>query len=168
MTISAEYRKQNEELHKSNKDYGISGARYAPQVQALALSMQTQDILDYGCGKSTLANNLPFKIKQYDPAIPKYSKKPDSADLVICTDVMEHIEPEYLGEVLEDLKRVVKKKGFFIIETRPAKKFLADGRNAHLTQETPRWWLNALWDKFNIVGFQSFPTGEFCVIVEAK
>lgn len=166
--ISAAYKQMNEEMHATKPVFGISGVKYATQVQALAMSLQTQDILDYGCGKSTLANNLPYKIKQYDPAVPKYSEKPEPADLVVCTDVMEHIEPEYLGEVLLHLKSLVKRRGFFIIATREAQKHLPDGRNAHLTVENARWWLNVLWDHFNIIGYQDFNKEEILVIVEAK
>jgi 2-polyprenyl-3-methyl-5-hydroxy-6-metoxy-1,4-benzoquinol methylase len=165
--ISNAYRKLNEEMHEAKPHYGVSGVKYANQVAALAMSMQTQDLLDYGCGKSTLAQNLPFKIKQYDPAIPKYSKMPEPADLVVCTDVLEHVEPELLGEVLDHLKQLTKVKGFFIIAARPANKTLPDGRNAHLIIEDARWWLNALWDKFKIVGFQD-QIDQFLVIVEAK
>lgn len=154
MMISENYRAQNAALHKENPHYGTSGQKNAAQVTALAMSLQTRDILDYGCGKSTLANSLPFKIKQYDPAIPKYSALPEPADLVVCTDVLEHIEPEFLGDVLDHLQSLVKMRGFFVIATRPARKALPDGRNAHLIVEGARWWLNALWDKFNVLGFQ--------------
>lgn len=163
--ITENYRKLNEQLHATNEGYGTSGQKYASQVMQLAANLRTQDILDYGCGKSTLSNNLPFIIKQYDPAIPKYSDNPMPAELVVCTDVLEHIEPEMLGEVLDDLKRVTRKKGYFIIATRPAKKILADGRNAHLIVENSRWWLNALWDKFKITGFNDMG-GEILVLVE--
>lgn len=166
--ISEQYRKLNQDLHADNPNYGISGCKYASQVMALATSLQTQDVLDYGCGKSTLANNIPFKIKQYDPAIPKYASLPEAADMVVCTDVLEHIEPEMIGEVLDHLKSLVKKRGLFVIATRPAKKTLSDGRNAHLIVENARWWLNALWDKFDILGFQNFGGQEFLVIVGAK
>lgn len=166
--ISEQYRKLNQDLHADNPNYGISGSKYASQVMALSTSMQTQDILDYGCGKSTLANNIPFKIKQYDPAIPKYASLPEPADMVVCTDVLEHIEPEMIGEVLDHLKSLVKKRGLFVIATRPAKKILSDGRNAHLIVENARWWLNALWDKFDILGFQNFGGQEFLVIAGAK
>ena len=32
------------------------------------------------------------------------------------------------------------KFAFFAISTRPAKKTLPDGRNAHLTVQSPDWW----------------------------
>jgi hypothetical protein len=165
--ISNSYRKLNQELHEK-PHYGTSGVKFAPQVHALAISLQTQDILDYGCGKSTLADNLPFKIKQYDPAIPKYDKKPEPADLVVCTDVLEHIEPEHLEAVLDDLQRLVLKRGFFTIATRPAQRTLSDGRNAHLIQENGLWWLGKLWDRFQIIGLQNMNDLEFIVIVGKK
>jgi 2-polyprenyl-3-methyl-5-hydroxy-6-metoxy-1,4-benzoquinol methylase len=167
MTISESYRELNAKLHASNEFYGTSGAKYSQQVHALALSLQTQDILDYGCGKSTLANNLPFKIKQYDPAIKKYEALPEPADLVVCTDVLEHIEPEKLDDVLGHLKSLTKRKGFFTIANRPARKTLEDGRNAHLIIEPPIYWLNKLTDYFTVVGFQDL-RDEMLVVVEPK
>lgn len=165
--ITESYRKLNEQLHKDNEYYGTSGVKYSQQVYSLATAMQTEDILDYGCGKSTLANNLPFKIKQYDPAIHKYSTLPQPADLVICTDVIEHIEPEMLDEVLNHLKSLTKRKGFFTIATREAKKTLADGRNAHLIIESPLYWFKKLYEFFVVVGFQDIK-GEILVVVEPK
>ena len=47
-------------------------------------------------------------------------------------ELMEHIEPECLEEVLDNLQWLSLKAVFLVIATRPAKKMLADGRNAHL------------------------------------
>lgn len=164
--ITDNYRAMNVKKHQS-PGYGIGGGKYSPQVLTLALSLKTEDILDYGCGKSSLANNLPFKIKQYDPAIPKYAALPQPADLVVCTDVLEHVEPEHLGDVLGHLKELVKKRGFFVISTVPAFKSLEDGRNAHLIVESAKWWLNALWDHFKVIGFQDMNV-QILAIVEPK
>lgn len=106
--------------------------------------VDSTDILDYGCGKSTLQQQLPFKIQQYDPAVPKYSTLPDPADIVVCTDVLEHIEPDNLGNVLLHIHSLAKKAAFLVIATRPAKKILEDGRNAHLIVKDMVWWLGAL------------------------
>jgi hypothetical protein len=165
--ISEGYCLLNAELHKTSAHYGTSGRRYSQQVYDLALSMQTQDILDYGCGKSTLAAKLPFEIKQYDPAVEKFSAPPSPADLVVCTDVLEHVEPERLDAVLGHLETLVKRVGFFVIATRPAKKTLGDGRNAHLIIEDAKWWLDVLWDRFKVTRFEN--SGEsFLVIAGAK
>lgn len=107
---------------------------------------QTRDVLDYGCGKRTLESALGFGINNYDPALEGLDASPAPADIVCCTDVLEHIEPDCLTAVLADLRRVTKRAIFLTIATRPAKKFLADGRNAHLIQKPARWWIERLWD----------------------
>lgn len=163
--ISEEYRKLNEQLHETVREYGISSVRHVREVINICKSLETTDVLDYGCGKSSLARNLPFTIQEYDPAIPKHAALPTPADIVVCTDVLEHIEPELLDNVLNHLQSLVKKAGFFTIATRPAKKILADGRNAHLIIQPMRWWVNKLIERFDIRMMQKL-SGEFVVIVE--
>jgi hypothetical protein len=167
LLISEEYRRLNEKLHEDRPDYGTSGHRWVVPVRELAREMGATSILDYGCGKRTLERELGFAINNYDPAVEGLDAAPEPADLVVCTDVLEHIEPECLEDVLDDLQRVTKGFGFFNIATRPAVKTLADGRNAHLIVEKARWWLEHLWDRFDIVQFNDLG-GDFIVIVRAK
>lgn len=155
MLISEDYRKLNEKLHESNKHYGMGGEKWASQIIGLSKMVGSQDLLDYGCGKSTLAQNLPFNIKQYDPAIAKYAAPPEPADIVVCTDVLEHIEPECIEDVLRDLCRLTKSMAFLVIANRPAKKVLEDGRNAHLIQENEMWWLARILPLFHVLQFTS-------------
>lgn len=153
--ITDEYKKLNEQLHSTNKAYGTSGHKWANAIKMLSEKLGTQDILDYGCGKSTLANNLPFDIKQYDPAVEKHSKSPEQADIVVCTDVLEHIEPDCLIAVLDHIASLAKKAVFLVIHGGAAQKTLADGRNAHLIQECEAWWLTMLFPRFRITQFAS-------------
>lgn len=165
--ISQHYCQLNEELHQTNSEYGCSGKRHGNAVMQLALQLNTQDILDYGCGKSTLAENLPFLIKQYDPAIPKYREFPGPVDLVVCTDVLEHIEPDCLDTVLAHISQLTKKVAYVTVATRPAKKILADGRNAHLIIEDLAWWLKKLGHYFEVRTVQN-KQGEFLAMLEPK
>lgn len=152
MLISDHYREQNRLLHEDRPDYGASGARWAPLVAHLAEAFHAQSVLDYGCGKQTLAASLPdMNIRGYDPAIEGLDAAPEPADLVICTDVLEHIEPANLAAVIEDLRRVTKAALFVAIHTGPAKKALPDGRNAHLIQLGYEWWLPRLWPHFGLL-----------------
>jgi len=148
--ISAEYRDMNAALHRSRLDYGVGGGRHAPAILALAESLKTTSILDYGCGKGYLARALPFPIWEYDPAIPGKDESPRPADLVVCLDVLEHIEPDKVRFVLDDLRRVCRRVGYFIIHTGPSGKTLADGRNAHLIQKPKDWWVAKLKPHFMI------------------
>lgn len=157
MRISKDYKKLNEQLHADNKHYGESGGRWASTVLELAYHYNTRDILDYGAGKGKLGDNLPFQIQEYDPCIGDLVAEPKPADIVVCTDVLEHIEPECLDNVLYDLWRLTKKTAFLTISCSPAKKELPDGRNAHLIQEPVQWWLVKLEPYFKmgkIVGYE--------------
>lgn len=153
--ISDEYRKLNAQLHQSNPHYGTSGEKAKEQVLALARSFKTTSVLDYGCGKGRLAASLPFPIWEYDPAIPGKEATPRPADIVVCGDVLEHIEPEHLDDVLEDLKRCVLKVGYFVVHTGPAQKVLADGRNAHLIQQNAEWWKGKLSGFFEVAKIET-------------
>jgi hypothetical protein len=163
--ITDYYRELNRKLHELPY-YGVSGRLYADRVRALTDELGTRDVLDYGCGKRTLETALGFAIHNYDPCIAGLDAPPKPADVVACIDVLEHIEPELLDGVLDDLKRLTKKVAFLYIATRPAKKFLSDGRNAHLIQRPVAWWLPKLAQRFEISAVEVHQ-GAFLVIVRA-
>ena len=165
MLISPSYKKLNESLH-SQGAYGVSGHRWAPHVKQICEHMGTWDVLDYGCGQRLLEKELGRPIRNYDPCIAGLDAPPQPAQIVACTDVLEHIEPEFLDAVLDDLKRVVARIGVFVIATGPANKVLPDGRNAHLIQQGPRWWLPKLCERFEIMQLNMFQE-DFLVVVSA-
>jgi FkbM family methyltransferase len=148
--ISDEYRQLNQTLHQDNPDYGVSGHKRTDMVLYLTQELKTQNVLDYGCGKGTLAKSLPFPIREYDPAIPGKDADPKPADIVICSDVLEHIEPDYIDSVIGDIARCTERAAYLVIHTGPAMKTLADGRNAHLIQENRAWWYRKLEQHFHI------------------
>lgn len=149
-TITSDYAKLNRELHERNWDYGGHGYRYAPVVKKLVEAMKPKSVLDYGCGKGGLGRALDFPIWEYDPAIPGKELPPRAADLVVCTDVLEHIEPERLADVLADIRRCTKRVAYIVIHTGPSGKSLADGRNAHLIQQGAEWWQRELEKFFTV------------------
>lgn len=165
--ISAAYCDLNRQLHHDNLAYGVGGGKHAERVLKLAESIKTTSILDYGCGKGYLAKAIPFPIWEYDPAVFTKSESPRPADLVVCTDVLEHIEPEKLAYVLDDLRRCIKQVGYFTIHTGPAKKTLPDGRNTHLIQHGEDWWRKRL-ERFFTVGKIMKAGPELIVVVGHK
>lgn len=152
--ISAEYRDLNARLHKDNLAYGVGGGRYADTVIKLATTLQKQtefvSVLDFGCGKGYLAKALPFPIAEYDPAVPGKEESPRPADLVCCFDVLEHVEPDKIMFVLNELKRCVRRVGYFTIHMGPASKCYANGENAHLLQRGQSWWRKKLKKFFQL------------------
>lgn len=166
--ISDEYRRQQEELHK-NPNYGTASIAAASTVSKVCNVYGVEELLDYGAGKGNLAKHLqvdhPMRVQMYDPAVPKWSEKPDPAEMVACIDVLEHIEPALLENVLDDLKRVTKRIGFFTVSTAPAEKTLSDGRNAHLIQAPMEWWLPKIMERWELHVVQRMADGFFVLVM---
>jgi len=153
-TITEEYRKEQQLLHE-NPAYGVSSVRFAPVVADIMKQISPKTLNDYRAGKQRLKESLDglgvtgFEYQPYDPAFPAYGDaKP--ADLVCCIDVLEHIEPKLLDNVLKELARITKGLGFFTIHLGKAGRILSDGRNAHLIQKPTSWWLPKLCNYFEI------------------
>lgn len=149
-TISKEYIEQNRILHEQNPYYGTSAVNHVDTIKNIFKATECKSLLDYGCGKGLLAKHIDFPIWEYDPAVPGKDTPPRPADLVVCIDTLEHIEPDYLLAVLGDIARCCEKVGYFVIGTGPAKKTLPDGRNTHLIQEGKDWWREKLSLFFDI------------------
>ena len=170
--ISEDYRIMQQQLHK-NPGYGVASVHYAPLVAQVIEAVGARELLDYGAGKGRLGETLkqqmkrPLALHHSDPAIPEWSAPPKPCGFVACIDVLEHIEPALLDNVLDDLRRVTAGIGVFTVHTGPAVKFLTDGRNAHLIQQPPAWWLPKFMDRFELASFDRMPMG-FWVIVERK
>jgi len=149
--ISDYYRKQNELLHESGKKYGHRGHIHIPEIEKIMQGYGCKDVLDYGCGMATLSKHADFPVFNYDPAIKAYSGDPPKCDLVVSTDVLEHIEPELLENVLLHIKEKMKKAGYFVINTRPdVSKTLPDGTNPHKIIKSCDWWFGVLTRYFTI------------------
>ena len=167
--ISPAYLAMQQELHKNPK-YGVASFHMAPIVKQLMEQTAAKSVSDYGAGKCTLYRGLQengitdFAYYPYDPAFPEFGD-PKPADVVCCIDVLEHIEIEFLPAVLQDLKKITQKVGFFSIHPGPATKALPDGRNAHLIQKPASWWLPKLCEYFEIAHVQRRSDG-FWVIAE--
>ena len=173
-TISDDYRKLQQELHL-NPDYGVASLAFAPIVAGVMRQSNVRSLCDYGAGKQNLLKGLAqagvtgFDYHPYDPAFPEYGE-PREADLVCCIDVLEHIEPEWLDNVLDELEEITTRLGFFSVHMGPASKTLADGRNAHLIQKPSSWWLPRLTERFEIMQLQSHQLMGFgfWVVVEPR
>jgi len=144
--ITDEMRQLNATLHETNPDYGANNApRWVPVVKSLVKQYETFDVLDYGCGKGSLSVLLDhYCVKNYDPGMPEFDAEPGPADIVVCTDVMEHVEPECVDTVLAHLQNLTQMVLVLNIALRPASKSLPDGRNAHLIIESFDWWFEKI------------------------
>jgi hypothetical protein len=152
--ISEQYQKQQQHLHET-AEYGVVSIQYAPMVTQIIDKLEISHLLDYGAGsRMNLVKHIKPKNKltyqAYDPGVPELAGAPVPAQMVACIDVLEHIEPEYLDNVLDHLLSLTEAVTFLTIHTGPAGKFLQDGRNAHLIQEPMDWWLPKIMKRFEL------------------
>lgn len=142
--ISESLKKMYQEIHKTTP-FGKRG-KFPKYLERFIIDVKPNSILDFGCGKGKLLGKIKESFPNidtvgYDPANPEFDKSIDDikVDMIISSDVLEHVEPEYINETLKFLKS--KSKFFFhLIACSPAKLVLPDGRNAHLIVENDNWW----------------------------
>jgi hypothetical protein len=131
--------------------------------------MEIDRLLDYGCGHNrslmeTFKPERACKVQCYDPGVPEYSELPKPSQMVVCIDVLEHIEPELIDNVLDHLEHLTEQILFATVHTGPAGKVLSDGRNAHLIQEPAEWWLPKFQERFTLKGFNQRSSTGFEVV----
>ena len=156
MLITPAYAKEQRKMHK-NENYGAASKKFAPRIAKIIKERNPKSILDYGAGKCALRDALGKTLTgrrffEYDPGVKAISASPQRQfDMVCCIDVLEHVEPDCLNDVMADIRRLTKRFAVLTIHTGPAGKTLSDGRNAHLIQEPMPWWEQRLAEHFGSV-----------------
>lgn len=170
MLITDEYRRLNAELHVRDSDFGNFAGRYRPRLLEQLRKREITQLLDYGCGKSSLRLTMAgdgVDIFEYDPAIPGKDTPPEPADAVCCIATMEHVEPGCVDDVLDDIRRLSKRMAYFVICTRlSGGHFLPDGRNPHLTVHGDGWWEEKLKQRWASVEIEDRGKKNFVAVCE--
>lgn len=144
--ISPRYCEEQERLHADPRGYGQRGRKWAARVLAIADQFDAWSILDYGCGQGSLTVALraqaarSIRLDEYDPAIAGKTMAPGFADLVVCTDVMEHVEADRIANVVKHLHLVTRKALFLVVSLVETAKLLSDGRQAHISLHPRAFW----------------------------
>jgi SAM-dependent methyltransferase len=73
---------------------------------------------------------------------------PIVSDCGLCCDVMEHIPPKKIDDVLSGIARGVKRGAYFAIDSVPDRLGLIIGQPLHLTVRPPAWWKEQLEKHF--------------------
>lgn len=168
-----DYIKQYELLYKIKKNYGKTSIKLYDMLKKIINDLNISSVLDYGCGKSKLLDlikkNSKIKIFKYDPAIKKYSTlTKNKTDLVICTDVLQHVPLYDLDRVLKEIKS----KGIYIlfyIKCTNHKTKLPNKTYANCTVYDKKWWLEKLSNYFyNIKEIKISDLTSVCFIMKGE
>ena len=150
MLITPEYRALLDKYRTEAPRWGNGGGRHVRTIADLILHNKKYDVrtvVDYGCGQGQILDFLvkeklvhPDKVQGYDPCVVGREAPPRPADLLVCTDMLEHVERECLDEVLKHIASLHRVVAYIQIHTKHSKAILPDGRNAHILQRPPVWW----------------------------
>lgn len=146
--ISKEYRDLCTRMHQEVK-WGKHGYKYVEEFLPFLRQLGCTTLLDYGCGQNTIkryfAETDPsIEVTGYDPAIPEHAHPPTANQFVVCINVMEHVEEQYVPNVLRHICSLAQVGAHFTIGLTKSKKFLPDGTNAHITVQPIGWWLSKI------------------------
>lgn len=139
---------------------------------ALGIDDRPATVIDFGCGTGRLAHRLAafhsvtgvdFADNCLDAEVRAEGRFPlvvanlwdyrGSAEVGVCTDVMEHIPTEKVDAVLANIAASVQRAAFTI-------SFVPDnfgrsiGQPLHLTVKPPAWWQTKLGEHFATVTYQ--------------
>lgn len=160
-TISPEYAELNRQLHDTCAFYGCNSHRHLKPVCDLMVKHYCNTVLDYGCGKGAFVRSMEERhpdtpCQGYDPGHPDYPGPPKPADMVVCTDVLEHIEPDCIESVLKEIRALSRKAVFLVIALRfDSSKLLPDGTNPHKIVQGLDDWMADLQSVWGRHGFET-------------
>lgn len=148
--------------HDSKQTFsGISLTDHIEPIAHLIQLTKATTVLDFGSGKGLFYQDAPgypsksrFKtltnwhgavVICYDPGFTPFSEPVTGQyDIVISTDVIEHIPEQDIPWVLDKLFAYATHAVYIVAACYPANKHLPDGTNAHCTLQSPEWWRNQI------------------------
>tara|TARA_R110000803_G_scaffold166755_4_gene230036 strand:- start:2152 stop:2655 length:504 start_codon:yes stop_codon:yes gene_type:complete len=142
MLISDKHRENYKQYYKNLDGIDERPSRWQPYIEDLVALMRCKTLLDYGCGGyPRLEKHMDLAVTSYDPALPGYDYLPmNQFDMVVCIDVLEHVEPETLDKVIEYLKGRTKKMLLVSVSTSESTKLLPDGSPWHCNVQPRAYW----------------------------
>ena len=142
--ISKEYKAELRKMHTDSPRWGRGSVQHYTYI----VTQNPATVLDYGCGKGGLVRELNasgIQCTGYDPGVWEFRNRPKGKyALVICADVLEHVEPGELDNVLADIAGFAERDIMLVIATRKAVAVLPSGRNAHLIVENELFWIERI------------------------
>lgn len=144
VTSSESWLERHRATHARHPEFGTHRHPYLLEIiHAMAQELSSTEkpsLLDYGCGKGVFLNEMAatgwFRfVRGYDPAVQAFKARPAQPyDLVICLDVLDQLEAEYVEPVIEDVAQYTRGLALFDVIT------VQTPSLAHLDPRPARQW----------------------------
>ena len=148
-TIAGAYREMAE---GGMQFHGMSIMQHADDIGKFIRAVGAESMLDWGCGGAA-AYDSPHKLWHhwgfdrhdvvlYDPSFKKFDTVPTrKADIVVCSDVLEHIVGKEVDAFIANLFARANKAVWASVCCREAKKTFPNSTiNLHVTIKPYSWW----------------------------
>jgi SAM-dependent methyltransferase len=128
-TYSEAWLRRHRETHTSHALFGTHRHPYLfDMVRQIALSLtepegERPSLLDYGCGKGVFLREIAraelFRyVRGFDPAVDAFKARPAQRyDLVVCLDVLDQLEAEFVEPVIRDVAQYAGRTALFDVIT---------------------------------------------------
>jgi hypothetical protein len=157
---SSKYQSMLIDMHKK-RPWGGAVDGSIERINTYARLSEVKSILDYGSGYGAFKDKIEatytdvvYSIHEYEPGQPELAGDPPICDASICIDVMEHIEPKLVDNVIEHIHNKTNKWTFQKICLRAATgNFPGTKQNLHLIVMPAAWWVKKLspyWEMIDL------------------
>jgi len=165
-SLTPEYRKMAAD---GGNFHGLSVLQHQHYIGQFIKITNSKTLLDFGCGRGD-AYRSPHKVhhqwglsrkdvRLYDPAFKRDDMLPvGKFDVVICSDVLEHIPEDEVEAFVTRLFSYTKRGVWASVCCRPAKKTFPDGTNLHVTVKPFEWWYDVFKKVAGLTPFQLVET----------
>ena len=158
MKVTGRYIDRYRKVHAERKYGGGDCGRVFDWAAKVCKQTGAESFLDYGCGQSDLRNFIKKNkstgvsiSRGFDPAIPGIDELPRCRfDVVMCSDVVEHVPEDELDCLLANLKSLSRypHRVMIVACCRPALNTFEDGENMHCTVKPVSWWIDKVREHF--------------------
>lgn len=143
-TVSESWLQRHRDTHSRHAEFGTHRHPYLHdlinRLAAELMGAEQPSLLDYGCGKGTFLREMSqsgrFRfVRGYDPAVTAFKLRPSQIyDLVVCLDVLDQAEDEFVEPIIEDVAQFAGRLAVFDVIT------VQTPRLTHLNPRSAATW----------------------------
>jgi SAM-dependent methyltransferase len=153
-TFSESWLQRHRDTHSRHAQFGTHRHPYLHdlinRLAAELTGIEQPSLLDYGCGKGTFLREMSqlgrFRfVRGYDPAVTAFKLRPSQIyDLVVCLDVLDQAENEFVEPIIEDVAQFAGRLAVFDVIT------VQTPRLTHLNPRSAATWQEIIGRRMSV------------------